>query len=112
MMTVEGEKDDITGLGQCEAAHELCTGLPRSMKKHHMQPGVGHYGVFNGSRFRHEIVPRMVSFMSEHDVRGGNLKWLMGRLSGEPGIAPAPAALKNGKGESAIGLNVRLAAPR
>ncbi len=90
LMTIEGEKDDITGLGQCEAAQHLCGALPRSMKRHYTQPAVGHYGIFNGSRFRHEIVPRVVAFMSEHDVRGGSLKWLVGRLSGERGVAPAP----------------------
>jgi poly(3-hydroxybutyrate) depolymerase len=94
LMTVEGEKDDITGLGQTEAAHALCTGLPRNLKRHYMQPGVGHYGIFNGSRFRHEIVPRVVAFMSEHDVRGGSLKWLTGRLSGDRGMLPAPRALR------------------
>ncbi len=94
LMTVEGEKDDITGLGQCEAALHLCTNLPRSKKRHYMQPGVGHYGIFNGSRFRHEIVPRAVAFMMNNDVRGGSLKWLVSRLSGQtqPALAPAPIA--------------------
>lgn len=87
LMTVEGEKDDITGLGQCEAAINLCVNLPRSRKRHYTQPGVGHYGIFNGSRFRHEIVPRVVAFMSDQDVRGGSLKWLVSRL---PGSSPQP----------------------
>jgi len=90
VMTVEGEKDDITGLGQCEAALGLCTNLHRSKKRHYVQLGVGHYGIFNGSRFRHEIVPRVVAFMSDNDVRGGSLKWLVSRLSGERGVAAAP----------------------
>ena len=51
LMTVEGEKDDITGLGQTEAAHRLVD-LPKKMRKHYVQAGVGHYGVFNGSRWR------------------------------------------------------------
>jgi poly(3-hydroxybutyrate) depolymerase len=93
LFTIEGEKDDITGLGQTEAAHVLCKNLPRAMKRHYTQPSVGHYGIFNGSRFRHEIVPRVVAFMSEHDVRGGSLKWLMGRLSGDRGMLPAPKAI-------------------
>jgi len=62
LLTVEGENDDISGLGQTFAAHELCTNLPSSMKAHHQQSKVGHYGVFNGSRFRHEIVPRILEF--------------------------------------------------
>ncbi len=63
LMTVEGENDDITGGGQTKAAHGLCTGLPDNMKLHYEQPRVGHYGVFNGSRFRQEVAPRMLNFM-------------------------------------------------
>jgi poly(3-hydroxybutyrate) depolymerase len=69
LMTVEGEKDDITGGGQTEAAHRLCTGLPDDMKAHYLQPAVGHYGVFNGSRFRSEIQPRIADFISTHAQR-------------------------------------------
>jgi len=63
LMTVEGEKDDISGLGQTEATHDLCTAIPDARRVHYMQKGVGHYGVFNGSRFRSEIVPRISDFM-------------------------------------------------
>ncbi len=63
LMTVEGEKDDISGLGQTEATHELCTSIPNHRRVHYVQKGVGHYGVFNGSRFRSEIVPRINDFM-------------------------------------------------
>jgi poly(3-hydroxybutyrate) depolymerase len=69
LMTVEGEKDDITGGGQTAAAHRLCTGLPDDMKAHYLQPAVGHYGVFNGSRFRTEIQPRIADFISTHEQR-------------------------------------------
>ncbi len=62
LMTVEGEKDDISGVGQTYAAQELCIGIPDHMKTHYLQTGVGHYGVFNGSRFRAEIAPRIVAF--------------------------------------------------
>ena len=68
MMTIEGEKDDITGKGQTAAAHDLCSGLPQDKKVHYEQPGVGHYGVFNGSRFRSEIAPRIRDFMRSHDL--------------------------------------------
>jgi poly(3-hydroxybutyrate) depolymerase len=64
LMTVEGENDDISGLGQTEATHELCSSIPQSRRVHYVQKGVGHYGVFNGSRFRSEIVPRISDFMS------------------------------------------------
>lgn len=59
LMTVEGERDDICGLGQTEAAHDLCSGIPTDEKYHYVQPGVGHYGVFSGTRFRTEIQPRI-----------------------------------------------------
>jgi len=64
LMTVEGERDDISGVGQTEAAHQLCTSLPAAKKLHYLQMGVGHYGVFNGSRFRKEVVPRIASFIN------------------------------------------------
>ncbi|MGP4693393.1 polyhydroxyalkanoate depolymerase [Agrobacterium cavarae] len=66
LFTVEGENDDISGIGQTEAAHDLCLNLPQEKRRHYMQPDVGHYGVFNGSRFRNEIVPQMVAFFQEH----------------------------------------------
>jgi poly(3-hydroxybutyrate) depolymerase len=62
LLTVEGENDDISGLGQTFAAHELCVSIPESMKAHYQQNKVGHYGVFNGSRFRNEVVPRIQEF--------------------------------------------------
>jgi poly(3-hydroxybutyrate) depolymerase len=62
LLTVEGENDDISGLGQTAAAQELCTGLPQAMKAHYQQDKVGHYGVFNGSRFRNEVAPRIRDF--------------------------------------------------
>jgi len=66
LMTIEGERDDISGIGQTEAAQDLCSNLPQEKKLHHLQPGVGHYGVFNGSRFRKEIVPRIVAFVNKN----------------------------------------------
>jgi poly(3-hydroxybutyrate) depolymerase len=62
LLTVEGENDDISGAGQTLAAHELCANLPGSMKGDYLQEKVGHYGVFNGSRFRNQIVPRILDF--------------------------------------------------
>ncbi|MGQ0673979.1 MAG: polyhydroxyalkanoate depolymerase [Hyphomicrobium sp.] len=69
LMTIEGENDDITGLGQCRAALDLCSGVPEHMKLHHECAGVGHYGIFNGSRFRADIVPRIAQFVRQHDHR-------------------------------------------
>jgi poly(3-hydroxybutyrate) depolymerase len=59
LLTVEGERDDICGLGQTMAALDLCTGLPTTMKQHWLQPGVGHYGVFSGQRWANSIYPRV-----------------------------------------------------
>lgn len=64
LLTIEGENDDISGVGQTEAAHTLCANIPDDMRRHYLQPAVGHYGVFNGSRFRAEIVPRILEFVS------------------------------------------------
>jgi len=71
LMTVEGENDDISAIGQTEAAHALCTSLPADMKAHYVQPGVGHYGVFHGSRFRSEIAPRIADFVLSHNYGRG-----------------------------------------
>lgn len=66
LLTVEGENDDISGVGQTKAAQTICTNIPDTMRMHYMQPDVGHYGVFNGSRFRREIAPRILAFIGEH----------------------------------------------
>jgi polyhydroxyalkanoate depolymerase len=57
LLTVEGERDDICAVGQTAAAHDLCTGLRPYLKRHHMQAGVGHYGVFSGNRWTNQIYP-------------------------------------------------------
>lgn len=63
LLTVEGENDDISGIGQTQAAHDLCSGLPPELKEDYIQPHVGHYGVFNGRRFHDEIYPRVRAFI-------------------------------------------------
>ena len=68
-MTVEGEHDDISGVGQTEAAHRLCPNIPEDRKVHWLQPDVGHYGVFNGSRYRSEIAPRISDFVLSQNFR-------------------------------------------
>jgi len=69
LMTVEGEKDDISGVGQTQAAQDLCVNIPPSHKQHYLQLGVGHYGVFNGSKFRSQIAPRICDFHAGIDGR-------------------------------------------
>lgn len=65
LMTVEGERDDISGVGQSEAAHELCPNIPKAKKLHYLQMGVGHYGVFSGKKFRTEVAPKIVEFLNK-----------------------------------------------
>jgi poly(3-hydroxybutyrate) depolymerase len=74
LMTVEGEHDDISGVGQTKAAHELLSSLPDKLKTHWLQPSVGHYGVFNGSRFRAEIAPRIADFVLTHNFHSAGDK--------------------------------------
>jgi poly(3-hydroxybutyrate) depolymerase len=64
LLTVEGENDDISGVGQTYAANELCVNIPESRKQYYLAEGVGHYGVFNGSRFRKQIAPRIREFIA------------------------------------------------
>ncbi|MDO8911149.1 MAG: polyhydroxyalkanoate depolymerase [Phenylobacterium sp.] len=68
LLTVEGENDDISGIGQTQAAHTLCSGLPEGFKEDYVQPHVGHYGVFNGRRFREEIYPRVRAFIRKSEA--------------------------------------------
>ena len=68
LLTVEGENDDISGIGQTQAAHTLCSGLPPEYKEDYVQSHVGHYGVFNGRRFRDEIYPRVRAFIRDFET--------------------------------------------
>jgi poly(3-hydroxybutyrate) depolymerase len=70
LLTIEGEHDDISGVGQTEAAHRLCVNIPADRQAHWLQPAVGHYGVFNGSRFRSEIAPRISDFVLSMNQNG------------------------------------------
>ena len=63
LMTVEGERDDISGVGQTEAAHRLCPNVPAERRRHRLQARVGHYGIFNGRRWRNEILPDVADFI-------------------------------------------------
>lgn len=66
LLTVEGENDDICSPGQNRAAHDLCPNIPEGMRGEHLQPGVGHYGVFSGSRWEAEIYPVVRTFIQTH----------------------------------------------
>lgn len=66
VLTIEGGKDEICPPGQTAAAHALCSGLPERMRSHHLEPSVGHYGTFSGSRFRKSISPELQRFTARH----------------------------------------------
>jgi len=66
LLTVEGELDDISGNGQTESAHALCLNIPRDHREHFLAPGVGHYGIFSGRRWREMIYPRVRDFIRRH----------------------------------------------
>ncbi|HEV7478085.1 MAG TPA: polyhydroxyalkanoate depolymerase [Burkholderiales bacterium] len=66
LLTIEGELDDISGNGQTEAAHALCLNIPRERREHFLAPGVGHYGIFSGRRWREMIFPKVSAFIKAH----------------------------------------------
>jgi poly(3-hydroxybutyrate) depolymerase len=92
LLTVEGENDDISGVGQTEAAHRLCANIPEDRKAHWLQPSVGHYGVFNGSRFRAEIAPRIADFVLSHNASSARSAGRRIISRGKPAAAAASAA--------------------
>jgi poly(3-hydroxybutyrate) depolymerase len=66
LFTIEGELDDISGMGQTQAAHDLCTGIPPSLRRHLTAKGAGHYGIFSGRRYRETIYPQIRDFIAQH----------------------------------------------
>lgn len=70
LMTIEGGRDDIAGAGQTEVAHRLCASLPPSLRAHHVEPEIGHFGLFHGRVLRERIAPRIESFMARFDGAG------------------------------------------
>lgn len=69
LLAIEGEKDDISGVGQTRAALTISTGLPEEMKAYHLAEGAGHYGIFNGSKWRDRIAPVVEQWMESHQKR-------------------------------------------
>jgi poly(3-hydroxybutyrate) depolymerase len=63
LLTIEGELDDISGSGQTEAAHPLCLNIPAGRREHFEAPGVGHYGIFSGRRWREVVYPKVREFI-------------------------------------------------
>lgn len=86
LLTVEGELDDISGSGQTEAAHRLCTGIVRKEHHHLEAKGAGHYGIFSGRRWREVVYPHVKSFILEHNKGEGK------SIAAKPKAAPKKAA--------------------
>jgi poly(3-hydroxybutyrate) depolymerase len=68
LLTVEGELDDISGAGQTQAAHDLCTGIPVDRRSHYDVKGAGHYGIFSGRRWREKVYPQVKAFIERYDA--------------------------------------------
>jgi poly(3-hydroxybutyrate) depolymerase len=67
ILAIEGERDDISGIGQTKAALDIATSLPDALKHYHLAEGAGHYGIFNGSRWRDKIAPVVEDWIASHD---------------------------------------------
>jgi poly(3-hydroxybutyrate) depolymerase len=67
LLAIEGERDDISGIGQTRAALTIATALPDAMKKYHLAAGAGHYGIFNGSKWRDQISPVVEDWIAKHN---------------------------------------------
>ncbi len=108
LLTVEGEHDDISGVGQTKAAHDLVVNLAAGKRAHHLQLGVGHYGVFNGSRFRAEIAPRVAQFIATHgsgsQPRGANGNAAKSERTAGP---PAPGRITTNRGLGMVAAGAR-----
>jgi poly(3-hydroxybutyrate) depolymerase len=74
LFTIEGELDDISGSGQTEAAHDLCTGIPKTRKQHLTAPKCGHYGIFSGRRWREHVYPQLRDFIRRYEENAPRIK--------------------------------------
>jgi poly(3-hydroxybutyrate) depolymerase len=85
LMSVEGELDDISGAGQTEAVHDICSGVPKSRQRHFEAKGAGHYGIFSGRRWREHVYPQVKAFIKAHTAPSDQA---------EPAAKSAPAPAK------------------
>jgi poly(3-hydroxybutyrate) depolymerase len=108
LLTVEGELDDISGSGQTEAAHSLCTGIDNAQREHYEVKGAGHYGIFSGRRWRDLVYPKMQKFIAAHDQpqrRSDARETLPAEDRIKPGRStPAVAARKNVAAKKAVAV--------
>jgi poly(3-hydroxybutyrate) depolymerase len=104
LMSVEGELDDISGSGQTQAVHDICSGVPRSMQKHFEAKGAGHYGIFSGKRWREHVYPEVKSFIKARHLAALNeiaaaakptpVQTAPVAVEAAARVTPAPAATK------------------
>jgi poly(3-hydroxybutyrate) depolymerase len=92
LLTVEGELDDISGSGQTEAAHDLCTGIVRKEHHHLVVEGAGHYGIFSGRRWRERVYPHVKAFIAEHQPQAVAAAAQAAATAPTPGEPAAPDA--------------------
>jgi poly(3-hydroxybutyrate) depolymerase len=108
LLTVEGELDDISGSGQTEAAHSLCTGVADAKREHYEVKGAGHYGIFSGRRWRELVYPKLVKFIAANDQpqrRAGARESLPAEDTIKPGRkVPAVAAKKTVATKKAVAV--------
>jgi len=102
LLTVEGELDDISGSGQTEAAHSLCTGIADSQREHYEVKGAGHYGIFSGRRWRDLVYPKVMKFIAAHDQPQ--------RRAGARESLPAEDRIKPGRSTAAVAAGKNVAA--
>jgi poly(3-hydroxybutyrate) depolymerase len=105
LLTVEGELDDISGAGQTEAAHGLCTGIPKPRSLHYLAEGAGHYGIFSGRRWREKVYPQVRDFIARFDETGTKGKPAKALAAPEaskaaPAARKAPAAPRKARGRT------------
>ena len=91
LMSVEGELDDISGTGQTQAVHEICTGVPKSLQKHFEAKGAGHYGIFSGKRWREHVYPQVKAFISANNTVEAKAAVVKAPVAKAPAVK-APAA--------------------
>ncbi|MFT4192170.1 MAG: polyhydroxyalkanoate depolymerase [Comamonas sp.] len=84
LLTIEGEHDDISGQGQTQAAHDLCSGLDPADRRHYEVQGAGHYGIFSGRRWREKVCPEITRFILAHDGDGP-----IGQAEGDEATLPS-----------------------
>jgi len=91
LLTIEGELDDISGSGQTEAAHDLCTNIPKNMRQHFEVQGAGHYGIFSGSRWRNVVYPRVREFILQAQAGASSKRKNSNAATPTKAVAAAPA---------------------